>query len=150
MIYYLFAALLIAIDQITKWNIVQNFELYQEKVLVPGIFSLFYIQNEGAAWGIFQGKMIFFYLVTLLVVGYLVYMFHQEKNKTKLVGISFALILAGAIGNFIDRLLNGYVVDMFRLDFINFPIFNVADICLTVGVVLMLIHVLFFEKEEKL
>lgn len=150
MIYYLLAALLIIIDQITKWNIVQNFELYQEKVIVPGFFSLFYIQNEGAAWGIFQGKMIFFYLVTLIVVGYLVYMFQQEKNKTKLVGISFALILSGAIGNFIDRLLNGYVVDMFRLDFINFPIFNVADVCLTVGVVLMLIHVLFFEKEEKL
>lgn len=150
MIYYLLAALLIIIDQITKWNIVQNFELYQEKVIVPGFFSLFYIQNEGAAWGIFQGKMVFFYLVTLIVVGYLVYMFQQEKNKTKLVGISFALILSGAIGNFIDRLLNGYVVDMFRLDFINFPIFNVADICLTVGVVLMLIHVLFFEKEEKL
>ena len=150
MIYYLLAALLIIIDQITKWNIVQNFELYQEKVIVPGLFSLFYIQNEGAAWGIFQGKMGFFYLVTLIVVGYLVYMFQQEKNKTKLVGISFALILSVAIGNFIDRLLNGYVVDMFRLDFINFPIFNVADVCLTVGVVLMLIHVLFFEKEEKL
>lgn len=150
MIYYLLAALLIIIDQITKWNIVQNFELYQEKVIVPGFFSLFYIQNEGAAWGIFQGKMVFFYLVTLLVVGYLIYMFQQEKNKTKLVGISFALILSGAIGNFIDRFLNGYVVDMFRLDFINFPIFNVADVCLTVGVVLMLIHVLFFEKEEKL
>ncbi len=150
MIYYLLAALLIIIDQITKWNIVQNFELYQEKVIVPVFFSLFYIQNEGAAWGIFQGKMVFFYLVTLIVVGYLVYMFQQEKNKTKLVGISFALILSGAIGNFIDRLLNGYVVDMFRLDFINFPIFNVADVCLTVGVVLMLIHVLFFEKEEKL
>ena len=149
MIYYLLAALLIIIDQITKWNIVQNFELYQEKVIVPGFFSLFYIQNEGAAWGIFQGKMVFFYLVTLLVVGYLIYMFQQEKNKTKLVGISFALILSGAIGNFIDRLLNGYVVDMFRLDFINFPIFNVADVCLTVGVVLMLIHVLFFEKEEQ-
>lgn len=150
MIYYLLAALLIIIDQITKWNIVQNFEIYQEKVIIPGFFSLFYIQNEGAAWGIFQGKMVFFYLVTLIVVGYLVYMFQQEKNKTKLVGISFALILSGAIGNFIDRLLNGYVVDMFRLDFINFPIFNVADVCLTVGVVLMLIHVLFFEKEEKL
>ncbi|WP_373787836.1 signal peptidase II, partial [Jeotgalibaca porci] len=65
MIYYLLAALLIIIDQITKWNIVQNFELYQEKVIVPGFFSLFYIQNEGAAWGIFQGKMVFFYLVTL-------------------------------------------------------------------------------------
>lgn len=148
-IYYLIALALVVIDQLTKWGIVQNFDLYQEKVILPGVFSLFYIQNEGAAWGIFQGRMVFFYIITVVVVGYLIYMFHKENNKTRLVGISFAMILAGAIGNFIDRLLNGYVVDMFRLDFINFPIFNVADVCLTVGVILMIIHVVFFEKEEK-
>ncbi|MGP6139754.1 MULTISPECIES: signal peptidase II [unclassified Jeotgalibaca] len=150
MIYYLIALVLIVIDQLTKWGIVQNFELYEEKVILPGLFSLFYIQNKGAAWGIFEGKMIFFYIITVAVVGYLIYMFQQEKNISRLSGVSFSLILAGAIGNFIDRLLNGYVVDMFRLDFINFPIFNVADICLTVGVVLMIIHVIFFEKEEEL
>lgn len=150
MIYYLIALVLIVIDQLTKWGIVQNFELYEEKVILPGLFSLFYIQNKGAAWGMFEGKMIFFYIITVAVVGYLIYMFQQEKNITRLSGVSFSLILAGAIGNFIDRLLNGYVVDMFRLDFINFPIFNVADICLTVGVVLMIIHVIFFEKEEEL
>lgn len=150
MIYYLIAFVLVVIDQLTKWGIVQNFELYEEKVIIPGFFSLFYIQNEGAAWGIFQGKMMFFYIITLLVVGYLIYMFHQEKNVTKLVGISFSLILSGAVGNFIDRLVNGYVVDMFRLDFIDFPIFNIADVCLTVGVILMMIHVIFFEKEDKI
>lgn len=149
MIYYLLALLLIGIDQFTKWQIVQNFSLYEEKVLIQDVFSLFYIQNEGAAWGIFQGKMVFFYIITVIVVGYIIYMFQQEKKKTVLMGISFSLILAGAIGNFIDRLVNGYVVDMFRLDFMNFPIFNVADVCLTVGVILMIIHVIFFEKEAK-
>lgn len=147
--YYIIAVLLIIIDQISKWLIVQNFALYEEKVLVPGFFSLFYIQNKGAAWGIFEGKMVFFYIITVLVVGYLVYTFHKYPSKSKLVGYSFSLILAGAIGNFIDRLLNGFVVDMFRLDFINFPIFNVADVCLTVGVALMIIHVLFFEENEE-
>ena len=147
--YYIIAVLLIIIDQISKWLIVQNFALYEEKVLVPGFFSLFYIQNKGAAWGIFEGKMVFFYIITVLVVGYLVYTFHKYPIKSKLVGYSFSLILAGAICNFIDRLLNGFVVDMFRLDFINFPIFNVADVCLTVGVALMIIHVLFFEEDEE-
>lgn len=147
--YYIIAILLIIIDQISKWLIVQNFDLYEGKVLIPGFFSLFYIQNKGAAWGIFEGKMIFFYIITILVVGYLVYTFHKYPIKSKLVGYSFSLILAGAIGNFIDRLLNGFVVDMFRLDFINFPIFNVADVCLTIGVALMIIHVLFFEENEE-
>lgn len=147
--YYVFAIILIVIDQLSKWFIVQNFELYGEKVLIPGVFSLFYIQNKGAAWGIFEGRMVFFYIITILVVGYLIYTFHKYEIKSKLVGSSFSLILAGAIGNFIDRLLNGYVVDMFRLDFINFPIFNVADVCLTVGVILMIIQVLFFEEKEE-
>lgn len=147
--YYVFAIILIVIDQLSKWFIVQNFELYGEKVLIPGVFSLFYIQNKGAAWGIFEGRMVFFYIITILVVGYLIYTFHKYEIKSKLVGCSFSLILAGAIGNFIDRLLNGYVVDMFRLDFINFPIFNVADVCLTVGVILMVIQVLFFEEKEE-
>ena len=150
MIYYMLAALLIVVDQLSKWAILQNFELYEEKILLPGFLSLFYIQNRGAAWGIFEGRMIFFYIITVFVVGYLIYMLHKEKTDSKLVGVSFSLILAGAIGNFIDRLVNGFVVDMFRLDFINFPIFNVADMCLTVGVALMLIHVLFFEKEENI
>ena len=150
MIYYMLAALLIVVDQLSKWAILQNFELYEEKILLPGFLSLFYIQNRGAAWGIFEGRMIVFYIITVFVVGYLIYMFHKEKTDSKLVGVSFSLILAGAIGNFIDRLVNGFVVDMFRLDFINFPIFNVADMCLTIGVALMLIHVLFFEKEENI
>lgn len=146
--YYIIAAVLIIIDQLTKWGILQNFELYDEKILIPSVFSLYYIQNPGAAWGIFAGRMTFFYIITVLVIGYLIYNFHKYKIESKLARLSFSFILAGAIGNFIDRLAYGYVVDMFRLDFINFPIFNVADVCLTIGVGLMIIYVLFFEKDE--
>lgn len=148
-VYYLIAILLIAIDQLSKWFIVQNFELYGEKELISGILSLFYIQNRGAAWGIFEGRIFFFFLVTIFVVGYMIYSFHKYKTDSKLVGWSFSLILAGALGNFIDRMLNGFVVDMIRLDFMNFPIFNIADICLTVGVFLMIIYILFIEGKEK-
>lgn len=146
--YYVMAILLIIVDQLSKWWIVQNFALHEEMVLIPGLFSLFYIQNTGAAWGIFAGKMWFFYIITIVVVGYLIYTFHQYKGNSKVMKWGFSFILAGAIGNFIDRLLNGFVVDMFRLDFINFPIFNVADVCLTVGVALVIIYVLFLEKND--
>ena len=148
LIYYIIAAVLTVIDQVTKWGILQNFDLYDEKILIPNVFSLYYIQNTGAAWGIFAGRMTFFYIITVLVIGYLIYNFHKYKVESKLDRLSFTFILSGAIGNFIDRLAYGYVVDMFRLDFINFPIFNVADVCLTIGVGLMIIYVLLFEKYE--
>jgi signal peptidase II len=133
-LYYLLAAVLIAIDQLVKWGIVQNFALYDELEVIPNIFSLYYIQNRGAAWGILQGRMGLFFIITVLVVGYLVYTFHNLPQRSILAGISFSFILAGALGNFIDRMRLGYVVDMLRFDFIDFPIFNVADVFLTIGV----------------
>lgn len=149
-VYYLIAILLIGIDQLSKWLIVQNFELYGEQEIISGVLSLFYIQNRGAAWGIFEGRIFFFFIITVFVVGYMIYSFHKYKTDSKLVGWSFSLILAGALGNFIDRMLNGFVVDMIRLDFVRFPIFNIADVCLTVGVVLMIIYVLFIEGKEEI
>lgn len=78
----------------------------------------------------------------------MVYTFHKQLQNSRLSGISFSFILAGAFGNFIDRMRIGYVVDMLRFDFINFPIFNLADVFLTLGVSSMIIYILFFEKEE--
>ena len=147
-LYYLLAAVLIAIDQLVKWGIVQNFALYDELEVIPNIFSLYYIQNRGAAWGILQGRMGLFFIITVLVVGYLVYTFHNQPQRSILAGISFTFILAGALGNFIDRMRLDYVVDMLRFDFIDFPIFNVADVFLTIGVGTMIVYLLFFEKEE--
>ncbi|MGE7365883.1 signal peptidase II [Desemzia incerta] len=147
-LYYLLAAVLIAIDQMVKWKIVQNFSLYDELEVIPEFFSLYYIQNRGAAWGILPGRMGFFFIITILIVGYLIYTFHNLPQKSILSGISFSFILAGALGNFIDRMRLGYVIDMFRFDFIDFPIFNVADVFLTIGVGTLMVYLLFFEKEE--
>lgn len=145
--YYLLAAVLIVVDQLVKWATVQNFSLYEGTEVIPGVFSLYYIQNRGAAWGILQGRMGFFFIVTVLVVGYMIYTFHKVPLKSRLAGISFSFILAGALGNFIDRMRLGYVVDTFRFDFINFPVFNMADVYLSIGVIMMIIYILFFEKE---
>lgn len=148
-IYYILAILLLVLDQWSKIAIVNNFALHEVKEVVPGILSLFYIQNEGAAWGIFEGRMFFFFIITVVVVGAMVYNAHKQGFDKKIVGISYAFLLSGALGNFIDRMRLGYVVDMFRLDFIDFPIFNVADVCLTIGVILMTIYILFMEEEEE-
>jgi len=148
-IYYILAILLLALDQWSKLAIVNNFALHEVKEMLPGILSLFYIRNEGAAWGIFEGRMFFFFVITVVVVGAMVYNAHKQGFDKKIVGISYAFLLSGALGNFIDRMRLGYVVDMFRLDFIDFPIFNVADVCLTIGVILMAVYILFFEEEEQ-
>ncbi|WP_164215392.1 signal peptidase II [Virgibacillus sp. YIM 98842] len=147
--YYLIALIIIGIDQWTKWIIVQNMELGER---IPVIENFFYItshRNSGAAWGILQGQMAFFYIVTVIVViGIIFYMQKYAKNN-RLLAVSLSLLLGGAIGNFIDRLLHQEVVDF--LDFYifgyNFPIFNVADSSLTIGVILVIIATIIEEKK---
>jgi len=89
---------------------------------INGIVSLLYVRNTGAAWGMFEGKMFFFYAITAVAVGTLLYLMFKEKGKSKLLLTAYAFILAGAVGNFIDRISQGFVVDMFHLDFVNFAI----------------------------
>ncbi|MBS4455954.1 signal peptidase II [Tuanshanicoccus lijuaniae] len=141
------AFFIIMIDQLVKYWTINHIGLHQSLPGIPNVFDFFYIQNTGASWGIFSGQFKLFFIITLLVVGYLLYLLYKTTSKQKLSRIAYGLLIGGALGNFIDRLLNGYVIDMFRLLFINFPIFNVADIALTVGV-LMLILLLILDKEQ--
>lgn len=150
--YYIIAAIIVIIDQITKFLTVQNIPLGESIEVIPGIFSLTYIQNTGAAWSILEGQMAFFYVVTIIVVIMLVYFLHKEAKGEPLFALSISFILGGALGNFIDRLHLQYVIDMFQLDFITFPIFNIADSALTIGVIIMLVYVIkdeFIEKDKK-
>ena len=110
-------------------------------------------RNKGAAWGMLEGQMWLFYIVTVLVVAGIIYFFHKEAKGIKLLSLSLMFLLGGAIGNFIDRLFRKEVVDFVDviIPVINydFPIFNVADAALTVGVVLMILHVIVDEKKNK-
>lgn len=146
--YYLIALLIVAVDQLTKFFTVQNIELHEIIPVIPGVLSFTYIQNDGAAWSILEGEMMFFYIVTVVVVIAIIYFLHKYGRESNLFGVSLAFVLGGAIGNFIDRLLYQYVIDMIRLEFINFPIFNVADSALTIGVILMIVYILFFDEEK--
>lgn len=149
-IYWIISALIIGLDQWVKWLIVDNFALGETKSVIPGILSLNHIRNFGAAWSLLEGKMWFFTVVTIIaVVVILTLMIKNRSNGNRWFMIGLTLILAGAIGNFIDRVRLGYVIDMFQTDFMNFPIFNVADISLVIGVICVLIYIILDEKGQR-
>lgn len=148
LLYLILSILFVIVDQVVKIWIVNNFSLHDGMELIKGLVSILYVRNTGAAWGMFEGKMVFFYLITAVAVGTLLYLMFKEKGKSKLLLTTYSLILAGAVGNFIDRIRLGYVVDMFKFEFIDFPIFNVADICLTIGVIFLFYYVIFKEQSK--
>jgi signal peptidase II len=141
--------LVLALDQLTKWTIVKNMSLGES---IPVIDEVFYItshRNRGAAFGILQDQRYFFIIITLAVVGAVVY-YMQKHAADKLLKFALALVLGGAIGNFSDRLIRGEVVDFLNVYIGNydFPIFNVADSALVIGVGLIFIQS-FMESSKK-
>ncbi|MFQ8728550.1 MAG: signal peptidase II [Streptococcus lutetiensis] len=140
------AVILILLDQLSKQWIVNHVPLNAIRKCVPGIFSLTYLRNYGAAFSILQNQQWFFTVITLAVVGAACYYFIKNINGNFWFLFGLLLIISGGIGNFIDRLRLGYVVDMVHLDFMNFAIFNVADSYLTVGVVILFIAL--WKEEE--
>lgn len=137
---------LVALDQLVKAAIVAHFTLGAVQVVIPGVLALTNLHNSGAAWSILSGQQALFFALTIVavaVLGYFLWRYRQQRWLT----LAFSLMLAGALGNFIDRLAQGYVVDMFELLFINFPVFNVADSCLTIGVALLALQILL-EKDD--
>lgn len=149
--YYLIALFLIILDQWTKWLIIKNMELHESIPIIEGFFSITSHRNSGAAWGILQDQMLFFYIITVIVVIGLIYFMQKHGHESKLFAVSLSFLLGGAIGNFIDRIIYQEVVDF--LDFIiftyHFPIFNIADSALTIGVVLFIIATVLEERNKK-
>ncbi|HFU4501678.1 TPA: signal peptidase II [Streptococcus suis] len=139
------AAVLIVLDQLVKAWTVANIELDTVEPFLPGFMSLAYLRNYGAAWSILQNQQWFFTIVTIAAVTGLIWYYIKQIQGNIWTLFSLSLMIAGALGNFIDRIRLGYVVDMFHLDFISFPVFNVADICLSVGVGILFICIM---KEE--
>ncbi|HEL0601147.1 TPA: signal peptidase II [Streptococcus equi subsp. zooepidemicus] len=133
------AIVLMILDQLSKWWTVTHIELGQVKPFIPGLVSLTYLQNRGAAFSILQNQQWFFTIITILVVGYAIYYVLKHTKASFWLQLSLLLIISGGLGNFIDRMRLSYVVDMIHLDVINFAIFNVADSYLTVGVLLLVI-----------
>ena len=138
-------AALIVLDQLVKAYVVHNIALGEIKSWIPNLVSLTYLQNRGAAFSILQDQQLLFAVITLVVVVGAIWYLHKHMEDSFWMVLGLTLIIAGGLGNFIDRISQGFVVDMFHLDFINFAIFNVADSYLTVGVIVLLLAML---KEE--
>lgn len=142
----------IILDQWSKYMAVLYLKGQEPIELIPGVFQLCYLENEGAAFGVLQGKQFFFYAITVLILcGIAVFYAYLPRGKKFLpLRICCMMIASGAAGNLIDRVRLRYVVDFFYFELIDFPIFNVADIFVTVSAVLLAVLILFYYKEDDL
>ena len=140
------------IDQLAKRAAVVHLKDQQPVILVKNVFQLQYLENRGAAFGILQGQKGVFIIITVIILAAVVYIYAKMPvgKKFLVMRILIVLIGAGAVGNFIDRIRQGYVVDFFYFSAINFPIFNVADIYVTCAAVLLILTVLFYYKDQDL
>ena len=149
---YLFMLLFVvgatALDQWTKFLVVENIPLFGHVEFMPDFLSFTYVQNTGAAFSSFRGMQWLFLLVFAVFTVGVVWEFIKKKMPfTTFERWCIAAIYAGGLGNIIYRLRHGYVVDMVKTEFMNFPVFNVADCFITCGCILLLVHLFFFNKE---
>ena len=147
------AVFLIAADRVAKSAAVQYLKDREPIVLLKGVLELKYLENHGAAFGVLQNKQTLFFILTVIVIGLLFYFFlFRIPQETKYLPLNILCILlfSGAIGNFIDRITQSYVVDFIYFSMIDFPIFNVADCYVSVSAVLLFVLLLFYYKEEDL
>ena len=148
MIFYTAAFLaLLAADQGLKYWVTQNLELYQSRPLLPGLVELKYIQNTGGGWSILSDHTWLLSLITALVLAVIAVLLAKKVVRHPLGRWGCVLLLAGGLGNLIDRLRLGYVVDMFNFQFIHYPVFNIADICVVCGMVLAAVYYIFFYEK---
>ncbi len=142
---------ILALDLITKYVICGMFAENEGITAIPYLFNIIVVHNEGAAWGILSGNQIGLIILSILLFAFLIWYFVKEKKKSWLLVISMAFIYGGCIGNLFDRIVFGYVRDFIQFAFWqSFPIFNFADVFLTVGVILFAIYlIIFLVKKEK-
>ena len=146
--YILFVLAVVLADQWTKWIVLENIPLYGQVEFWPGVLSWTYTQNMGAAWSMLEGQQWLFILIfAVLTALVLLEYFKFRMPFTALERWFIAAIYAGGLGNVIDRVRLGYVVDMIKTDFMDFPIFNVADCFITCGCIGLIVHLIFFNKE---
>ncbi len=149
MLYYLLAAALVVVDQLVKFLVRANIPLGEGVPFIPHILQLTYYQNTGAAFSIFEQHTWILTLISTAASVLLIVLLAKRTFNHPFAMVSLALVLAGAVGNLIDRLFLGYVTDMFQTLFMNFPIFNVADICIVCGGIAFCVYFLLFCKEEE-
>ncbi|MBE5955609.1 MAG: signal peptidase II [Lachnospiraceae bacterium] len=141
---------LVLLDQYTKGLSVKYLKDQADIPIIKDVFELAYVENRGAAFGMMQNKQTFFIITTILVLGLILWIFHTMPMEKKFLPgrITLVFIIAGAVGNFIDRVSQGFVVDFLYFKLIDFPVFNVADIYVTCAVFVLAFLLLIYYKEE--
>lgn len=141
----------ILVDRLTKFWAVTKLKKVQEIVVIKNFFDLNYVQNRGAAWGIFGGKTVILSIITALIligiIGYVI----KYRPKNMFLRSALSLIIAGAIGNLFDRIYYKYVVDLFSFhykDIYYYPVFNVADICVVIGTIILAVYIIRDDKKH--
>lgn len=152
MIVILFSMILIVLDQLSKYLVVMNLKGNPPKVIIDGFLNFYYLENRGAAFGMLQNQSLLFTIITIIVVIVLLSVLFKDYNKnTKTLNLSIGLILGGSIGNFIDRIRLGYVVDFISTNIFgyDFAVFNLADTFIVIGTIIFIIMVLLFDNNGK-
>ncbi|HDC7888352.1 TPA: signal peptidase II [Staphylococcus aureus] len=147
----LIAVFVVIFDQVTKYIIATTMKIGDSFEVIPHFLNITSHRNNGAAWGILSGKMTFFFIITIIILIVLVYFFIKDAQYNLFMQVAISLLFAGALGNFIDRILTGEVVDFIDTNIFgyDFPIFNIADSSLTIGVILIIIALLKDTSNKK-
>ena len=142
--------LLVALDQWTKLLALTTLKLREAFPIIANVFELRYLENRGAAFGIMQNQRFILVIVTVCILLGLLFLFYRIPDKKHMIPLEVTIVLlgAGAVGNMIDRIVRGYVIDFFYFKLINFPIFNVADCYVVIAAVLAVILICFYYSEE--
>ena len=150
--YNLFMIILVAADQVTKHLAVMFLKGKEPLVLIPGVLEFRYLENQGAAFSMFQNQQVFFYILTAVFLIAAVYFLKKMPKTRRFLPMIICLLVlsSGAVGNLIDRVVHRYVVDFIYFSLIDFPIFNVADIFVTLSVIVMICLILFKYKDDDL
>lgn len=149
MIYIFLFMIMLVIDQYTKYIVDSNFLLTETVPIIEGFFNLTYVQNRGIAFGLFQGKIdVVSVLAIIAAVTILFYFIKNFKKINFLERIAYTMIISGAVGNIIDRIFRGFVIDMLDFRGIWSFVFNFADVWINVGVILIIIEYIFFDRKK--
>ncbi|MCR4672843.1 MAG: signal peptidase II [Lachnospiraceae bacterium] len=145
-------AVLITLDQLTKFLAYTRLRGTDGIDIIKGVLRLEYLENRGSAFGLMQNQKVFFIIFTVIVLAVMAFIYARVPETKRMASLRAVLIMlfAGAVGNFIDRLVHTFVIDFIYFEIIDFPIFNVADICVSIGAVLLVVLMIFYYKDEDL
>ena len=137
----IFIVIFLVIDIVSKLVVSNLMNVYDSIVVVSDFFNITYVRNTGAAWSLFAGRTWLLIIVSLLIISFIIFYIYKNKPKNKFEMVGYSLVLGGAIGNFIDRIVYGYVIDFldFNIFGYDYPIFNIADTFIVIGVIILCI-----------